>query len=93
MGRRKAPAVETAPSPSPIVPALDLRPDGVYLPRQVQAALGLRASSLRTEWRRGRLRIVRRCGRNYLLGRDVLAWLAGGEVVPPRKTAIANQDR
>jgi hypothetical protein len=61
-------------------PALDLRLDGIYTPAQVTVALGLRASSLRTEWRRGRLRVVRRCGKNYLLGRDILAWLDGGEL-------------
>ena len=69
-----------------ILPALDIRPEGIYLPAQVRAALNLRASSLRSEWRAGRLRIIRRCGRNYLLGRDVLKWLDGGEVPAPKST-------
>jgi hypothetical protein len=68
------------PAATPILPVLDIRPDAVYTPRQVIAALGLRASSLRTEWRAGRLRIVRRCGHNYLLGKDIIAWLDGGEL-------------
>jgi hypothetical protein len=57
-----------------------VHPDAVYRPAEVIAALGLRGSSLRTEWRAGRLRIVRRCGRNFLLGKDVLAWLDAGEL-------------
>ena len=84
MPRRKRPAAGAAP-PGTTLPALDIRPEGVYRPEQIRAAPGLRASSLRTEWRHGRLRIVRRCGRNYLLGRDVLAWLAAGEVPPPTR--------
>jgi hypothetical protein len=68
-------------------PALVIDPNTVYLPGQVQAALGLRKSSLRTEWRRGRLRVVRRCGRNFLLGKDVLAWLDAGEL---RRAAPTN---
>jgi hypothetical protein len=74
--------IDTTPA-LPIMPALELRPDAVYLPRQVIAALGLRASSLRSEWRAGRLRIVRRCGHNFLLGRDILAWLDGSELLSP----------
>jgi hypothetical protein len=56
-----------------------IHPCGIYTPRFVQAALGLRASSLRSEWRAGRLRVVKRCGRNFLLGKDVIAWLDAGE--------------
>ena len=64
------------PIATPILPALDIRRDGIYLPSQVIEALGLRASSLRSEHRAGRLKIRRRCGRNFLLGSDLLAWLA-----------------
>jgi hypothetical protein len=66
-----------------IQPALDLKPDAIYLPSQVIAALQLRSSSLRSEWRAGRLRVLRRCGKNYLLGRDILVWLNGGELPSP----------
>jgi hypothetical protein len=69
--------------PPPIAPALDLSPTAIYRPDDVIRALGLRASSLRTEWRAGRLRIIRRCGKNYLLGRDLLRWLDGGELPSP----------
>ena len=75
-------ALDTPPA-LPIAPALDLRPEAVYLPAQIVAALGLRASSLRSEWRAGRLRIVRRCGRNFLLGKDILSWLDAGALASP----------
>jgi hypothetical protein len=78
---RNGHAVE--PAPAPVLPALDIHPDAIYRPGDVIRALGLRASSLRTEWRRGRLRIVRRCGKNYLIGRDILNWLDGGELPTP----------
>jgi hypothetical protein len=72
-----------SPLARPTLPALDIHPDGIYRPADVIRALGLRVSSLRTEWRRGRLRIVRRCGKNYLIGRDILAWLDTGELPSP----------
>jgi hypothetical protein len=78
----------SAPPTTPVLPALDIKPDAVYRPADVNRALGLRASSLRTEWRRGRLRIVRRCGKNYLIGRDILAWLDGGELPSPASRRV-----
>jgi hypothetical protein len=78
--RSSRPDEEETPRRGGWLPALVIDANAVFLPHQVQAALGLRASSLRTEWRRGRLRVIRRCGRNFLLGRDVLAWLDGGEL-------------
>lgn len=83
--RKRVETLMAPPGAAPILPALDIRPDGIYRPAQVIQALGLRASSLRSEWRAGRLRSVRRCGRNYLLGRDILAWLSGGAVPPPKR--------
>lgn len=72
----------TVEDPAPPIPSSPfvIDPNAVYLPGQVRAALGLRASSLKSEWRAGRLRVVKRCGRNFLLGKDLLAWLDGGEV-------------
>jgi hypothetical protein len=67
--------------------SFEISPTGIYSTGAVIAALGLRASSLRTEWRAGRLRVVRRCGKNYLLGKDVLAWLDGGELQRRGKSA------
>lgn len=81
---RRSPDVETTTPPS-IVPALRIEPNSVYRPAMIQAALGLGASALRGEWRRGRLRIIRRCNRNFILGKDLLRWLDGGELPSPSK--------
>jgi hypothetical protein len=83
---------DNAPStpPASILPALDIRPDGIYRPAQIQAALGLGARALRAEWRAGRLRVVRRCNKNYLIGRDVLDWLDSGELPSPRRRTECN---
>jgi hypothetical protein len=74
-----------------VLPPFVIDPHAVYRPEQVRQALGLRASSLRTEWRAGRLRFVRRCGKNFLLGKDVLAWLDGGPLKPPARPACNGQ--
>lgn len=88
--RRRTTAEPCPVPPLPILPALDLSPTAIYRPEQIRAALGLRASSLRTEWRRGRLRIVRRCGRNYIFGKDLLTWLDAAELVSPAKRKEAS---
>lgn len=64
-------------------PAIALRADGIYPMALVRAALALGAGALRREWRAGRLRILRRCNRNFILGRDLIAWLDGGELPSP----------
>jgi hypothetical protein len=81
---------DDAPStpPAATLPALDIRPDGVYRPAQIQQALGLGGRALRAEWRAGRLRVCRRCGRNFLLGRDVLEWLTSGTLPAPRRAEM-----
>jgi hypothetical protein len=84
MPRQRSKPAEDAPPPS-TAPALDIRPDGIYRTETVMAALGICRASIRKEWREGRLRVVRRCGKNYLIGRDVLAWLDGGELPSPSR--------
>ena len=81
---RKSRMEAPPPVPAPLIaPVLNLLAEAVYLPEQIRIALRLRASSLRSEWRAGRLRIVRRCGRNFILGRDLLHWLEGGDLPSP----------
>lgn len=82
-----------APSPA-IAPSLAIRADSVYRADVVRAILGLGANALRAEWRAGRLRILRRCNRNFILGRDLIAWLDGGELPSPaqRRNGTANHD-
>jgi hypothetical protein len=82
--QRKNAATDSAP-PVPIVPALLIELNAVYRSATIQAALGLGGSALRAEWRAGRLRVIRRCNRNFLLGRDILDWLDRGELLSPAK--------
>jgi hypothetical protein len=63
---------------------------GVYTTDQVRTMLRLRQSSLRREIREGRLRVSKRCGRYYFLGRQLLDWLRGGELKPHRRAPIVN---
>ena len=53
---------------------------GVYRLAELTALLGLRKSSLSREVRERRLRVVRRCGCYFFIGRDVLEWLRTGAV-------------
>jgi hypothetical protein len=75
---------------TPILPVLDIKADGIYRPAQIQQALGLGASALRGEWRGGRLRIIRRCNKNFLLGKDILNWMDSGELPSPAKRFHTN---
>jgi hypothetical protein len=79
----RAAANGATPAALLIGPALAIDPNAVYRPEALRAALGLGASALRAEWRRGALRIIRRCNRNYILGKDIIAWLDGGELPSP----------
>jgi hypothetical protein len=46
----------------------------------LRRVFGLKASSVRREVRLGRLRMSKRCGRHYCLGKWVLQWLENGEL-------------
>jgi hypothetical protein len=63
-----------------------VEPHGVYRPETLRAALGLSASTVRREVRLGRLKVARRGGKYYLLGRWILEWVEGG-LVERRPTA------
>lgn len=80
MPRRKpTPPAEaaTATAPAPIVD-----PNAVYTAAQLRQLLGLKASSIRTAWRKQGLVVARRCGRIFVRGQWVLDWLEGGRVAP-----------
>jgi hypothetical protein len=83
MSRRRKRQTEEAPPQLPIGAALGIHADAVYRAEAVRAALGLGASAIRREWRAGRLKIRRRCNRNYILGRDLIEWLEAGELPSP----------
>ena len=57
-----------------------IHPAAVYTVDDLRRNLGLKASSVRREVRLGRLRMAKRCGRYYCLGRWVREWIESGEV-------------
>jgi hypothetical protein len=67
------PAVEVPP---PHV----IEPTAVYTVAAARRALGLRPSTLKREYRQGRLRVARCAGKIFLLGEWLLEWLRAGEV-------------
>jgi hypothetical protein len=54
--------------------------DGVYFPADMERLFHLKKSSLRREIRERRLNVCKRCGRYYILGSQILAWLRGGKL-------------
>ena len=66
-----------SPSAAPVI-----EPNAVYMLDVLQATLRLRRSTVRREWKAGRLRVAKSAGRYYVLGEWVLEWLRGGERQP-----------
>ena len=54
--------------------------DAVYSVEALRGALGLTKTTIGREVRLGRLRVTKRAGKYFLLGRWVLDWLSDGEV-------------
>jgi hypothetical protein len=50
-----------------------------------QKLFRVRKSTIRREWKDGRLRLAKRAGRIYLLGQWAIEWVQGGEVKPRRR--------
>jgi hypothetical protein len=80
--RGAAAAVPTAPA----VHVID--PNGVYFGDDAQRICRLKRSTIRREVREGRLRVSKRAGRYFILGRWLLEWIEQGEL--RRRTAAAN---
>jgi hypothetical protein len=78
MPRRKQAFAAVERGAAPAVHAID--PNGIYFVDTFQEIFRLRKSSLRREIRENRLRVSKRCGRYYLLGEWILAWLRDGEL-------------
>jgi hypothetical protein len=85
---RNTPAAAIAPPAAPAVHIVHRH--AVYTANAFRRAFGLKESSLRREVREGRLKVYKRCGKYFILGEDVLAWLRGGEVRRTKSRAIAN---
>jgi hypothetical protein len=64
-------------------PILDTR--AVFTRLQATALLGLKPSTLATEIRKGRLRVSRRAGRYFILGKWLLEWIERGETSSRRR--------
>jgi hypothetical protein len=81
------------PAEQNAVGPLVLRPDTVFTKDEFIQAFRLRASSVRREIKLGRLTVRERCGRYFFLGRDILAWIKGGEVSRPANAPDSGPDR
>ena len=58
----------------------------IYTAAQVQQLLGLRKSTLGREIREHGLRVIKRCGKYFFLGSDLLDWLERGRLRPTATT-------
>lgn len=79
--RTKTPRAAKAPSLPPPPHVID--PRAIYWVDTLQATLRLRKSSVRREWKAGRLRVGKRCGRLFVLGNWLREWLLQGELRRP----------
>ena len=66
-------------------------PNRVYTVEEFRDEFFLRESSVRREVREARLRVSKRCGRYFLLGRWIIEWLEGGIHQPNRGVPRALQ--
>jgi hypothetical protein len=82
---RKRPSPETGRQDNPPAQPHVIDPNAVYDLVTVRAALGLKLSTIRTAWRRQGLKISRRAGKVYILGRWLLDWLEAGVSDPKAK--------
>jgi hypothetical protein len=64
-----------------------IAPNAVYDLEAARIALGLTKTTLNRELRLGRLRVAKRAGRYFVVGRWLLEWLCAGEVHRGRKGA------
>jgi Helix-turn-helix domain len=83
--RRKSSGPDAGGEPLPAPHVVD--PNGIYLVQTFEKLLHLKRSTVRREVREGRLRVSKRSGRYYLLGRWILEWLESGEVHGKRRQA------
>jgi hypothetical protein len=66
-------------------------PMGVYSLETARQALGLRKNSLSREIREKRLQVSKRCGRYYIRGIWLIAWLDAGRLDVGR-SAVAGKE-
>ena len=86
MRKRLPHSAGTPLTPTPTVH--EIRPHAVYFLDQAQQILRLRPSTIRRELREGRLRLAKRAGKYFILGKWLIEWIESGEV--KRRTAERN---
>jgi hypothetical protein len=69
------------------IPIID--PHSVFTVSTLREVLGLRQGSLPCEIRQKRLKAHKRCGRYFILGSDVLAWIEGAAQSRGQRGAIS----
>jgi len=72
-----------------------IEPTAVYLLEDAIRIFRLKKSTIRRELREGRLRVSKRAGRYYLLGRWLLEWIEAGEIrraVPAGRGGVRSAD-
>jgi hypothetical protein len=57
-----------------------IHPHAIYTVKALQDALGLAPTTIRREVRLRRLRVARRAGKYFILGKWILDWIESGEV-------------
>jgi hypothetical protein len=70
-------------------PNLIIHANAVFTPESLRSALSLAKSSISREIRLGRLRVAKRGGRYFLLGRWIIQWLREGEVRRKRSDEVS----
>lgn len=81
--------VPTSKRPEPIV----IPANAVFTLAEARAALGLAKATLAREVRLGRLRVSKRAGKYFFVGKWLLEWIEGGEVThKPRRPAATCTD-
>jgi hypothetical protein len=75
--KRRTPAQPEAPA---LPPVHVIHPDAIYFLDQVKVLFRLSDSTVRRELREHRLRVSKRAGRYFLLGKWLIQWLEAGEL-------------
>jgi hypothetical protein len=71
----------------------EIRPTAVYVVDDARRIFRLKQSTIRREVREGRLRISKRAGRYFLLGRWLIEWIEAGELPRRRPGKSGNGQR
>jgi hypothetical protein len=85
--RTKRPPSDTGRAAEPAAAVHVIDPNGVYFWDVARQLLRFKESTIRREVREGRLRVSKRAGRYFILGRWLIEWIEKGEVQRKRPTS------